>query len=156
MPTAPTDPATTTIYVRVPRVVKDGAAEHAESNGLTLTAAITDLLDRGLEAVDNESSIETLQEQLRQKDAELRETTARLRGLEALANQPLGICANCKGVITAVDVLVHRQCRNGHPLKAPDGSNAGAGSGLDESQSLLLIGAVGLLLGALVLANSTG
>ncbi len=153
MPTAPTDESTTTIYVRVPRAIKDGAAARAGENGMTLTAAITDLLDRGLEAVENEQSVATLQEQLRLKEAVLRETETRLQGVQALANQPLGACPTCNHVINAVDVLVHGQCPQGHQLRGQETKQEPAGSGLDQTQSLILIGAVGLLLGALALSN---
>jgi len=119
-----------------------------------LTASITDLLDRGLEAVENEGSIADLQEQVRQRDALLAQQATRLRGLEALANQPLASCGQCKAVVTTADLLVHRKCPNGHGIKAPDSGTGTAGVGLDENQSLVLIGAVGLLLGALFLANA--
>jgi hypothetical protein len=154
---AASDTATETIYVRVPQALKGGAKAHAKANGMTLTNAIADLLDRGLEAVENDESIENLQGQLQAKDAQLRDTAMRLQGLQALANTPLGVCPapNCKTVITTVDVLVHGKCSNEHPLRAPDMSDKPqASSGLDDNQSLILIGAVGLLLGAAFLANS--
>lgn len=156
MPTLTNDPTSTTIYVRVPRVTKAAVADYAGARGLTLTAAVSTLLDRGLEAEENEASIESLQDQVRAKDELLRHTEARLQALQALANQPLGACPTCNGVVTAVDVLVRRQCRDGHPLQPPEAAQTPQGSGLDQTQSLLLIGAVGLLLGAVALANSSG
>ena len=67
-----------------------------------------------------------------------------------------GPAVDCHDVITAVDVLVHGQCKKGHGLRAPESKERPVASGLDETQSLILIDAVGLLLGALALANSSG
>ena len=156
MPTTTSDPTSATIYVRVPSTTKAAARAHADVNGLTLTAAISDLLERGLEAVEDEESVEALQEQLRAKDTVIKETEARFQGVQALATQPLGSCPTCGEVINAVDVLVRGQCAKGHPLRAPEAKQAPAGSGLDQTQSLMLIGAVGLLLGALALSNASG
>lgn len=152
----PTAPSTETIYVRVPEATKTAAKDYAETNGMTLTGAISELLERGLEAIEDADSISRLQSQLQAKDVELQEAAARVRGLQALATTPLGVCASCKAVITAEDVLVRSKCPNGHPLRAPAASNKPTGSGLDDNQALILIGAVGLLLGALALSNSTG
>ena len=150
----PTAPSTETIYVRVPESTKAAAKDYAESNGMTLTGAISELLDRGLESVENEESVARLQAQLQTKDLQLKETEARVHGLQALSTTPLGVCATCKSVITAVDVLVHGKCPKGHALRVPDASDKPQGSGLDDNQALILIGAVGLLLGALALSNS--
>ena len=152
----PTAPSTETIYVRVPEEIKIAAKAYADGNGMTLTGGISDLLDRGLEAVENDVSVARLQTQLAEKDIQLRDTETRLQGLQALSTTPLGVCGTCKSVITAVDVLVRGQCAEGHALRAPDGSDRPQGSGLTENQQLILIGAVGLVLGALALANSTG
>jgi hypothetical protein len=140
----------------VPTRIKDGARAYAETNGMTLTTAISDLLDRGLEAVENEESIQSLQEQIQVRDNLLRETEARLRGLQALANTQLGVCATCRVPVTAVHVLVNRTCPNGHPLNTQDvPDKPQAASGLDDNQALVLIGAVGLLLGAAYLASNS-
>jgi hypothetical protein len=149
----PTASATETIYARVPEPLKAGAKDYAEANGMTLTGAIADLLDRGLEAVENDDSIQRLQAQLQAKDSQLRDTETRLQGLQALSTTPLGVCAECKTVITAVDVLVHGKCSKGHPLRAPAQSGEPQGAGLDNNQALILLGALGLLLGALALSN---
>jgi hypothetical protein len=149
----PTAPSTETIYVRVPESTKAAAKDYAEANGMTLTGAISELLDRGLESVENEESVARLQAQLGAKDLQLKQTEARMHGLQALSTTPLGVCGSCKSVITAVDVLVHGKCPKGHALRAPNAADKPAGSGLDANQSLILIGAVGLLLGALALSG---
>lgn len=150
----PTAPSTETIYVRVPEATKAAAKDYAETNGMTLTSAISDLLERGLESVENDESIEKLQKQIQAKDFQLQQSATRIQGLHALATTPLGVCASCKTVITAEDVLVHGKCPKGHALRAPGTPEKPKPAGLDDNQALILIGAVGLLLGALALSGS--
>jgi hypothetical protein len=157
MPTKTKTTTAATIYVRVPQRIKEGAAAYAETNAMTLTAAIADLLDRGLEAVENEESVERLQVQLREKDAALAETAAQLKHVQALApraDQRLGTCPTCGDAVTALDVLARGQCSKGHPLSAMLSPPAAGPAGLDQTQFLILIGAVGLLLGAAALAKT--
>src|SRR5262245_9952665 len=109
----PTAPSNETIYVRVPEATKAAARDYADANAMTLTAAISDLLERGLESVENEESVARFQTELQAKDLQLKDAEARVRGLQALSTTPLGVCSSCTTVITAVDVLVHGKCPKG-------------------------------------------
>jgi hypothetical protein len=150
----PTAPATETIYVRVPETTKRAARDYSEAKGTTLTSAIGDLLERGLEAVENDESIRRLQLLLQAKDIELQQAESRIQGLRALSTTPLGACGTCQSVVTAEDVLVRGKCPRGHTMRPPGAADKQSPNGLDDKQALVLIGAVGLLLGALALSGN--
>lgn len=148
----PEAPSTETIYVRVPESTKEATRSYAATRGVTLTAAISDLLGRGLEALENDESVVRLQQQVQEKTQEVKDLEARVQGLAALSTTSLGTCPTCNAVVTALDVVGRRACANGHPLQ-PDNTATQAAPGLDERQAMVLFGAVALLLGALALSS---
>lgn len=66
------------IYARVPDAVKEDADEYAGKQGLTLTSAVVDLIQRGLDAATNERSIANLESRLAKAAVEQAETHANL------------------------------------------------------------------------------
>lgn len=151
--------AATSIYARLPVQLKEAVQAYADENSLSLTGAAVELLERGLEAAADADSVVTLRQKLQEKDIALKETEVQVQTLQAFAKrtkQPLGTCpeAGCGRTITAFDLLVAGQCSQGHSLqKLIEPPKPKDGAGLDQTQYLLLAGAVGLLL-AVALSNS--
>lgn len=151
----------TSIYARVPVPLKEAVQGYADENTLSLTGAAVELLERGLEAAADADSVVTLRQKLHERDIALKDTEVQVQTLQAFAKrtkQPLGTCPEpgCGLTITAFDVLAAGQCSEGHSLQKliePPKPTEGAGAGLDQTQYLLLAGAVGLLL-AVALSNS--
>ncbi len=155
--------STEVIYARVPAALKEAADAYAARHGKTLTGAVSDLLDRGLAAVSDEESLAQMEASLArleagkaEAEADLHAARTQLAGLEALAQRagrPVGTCPDCKKQITGNDLLVSGQCREcGHALSgliAPDRP----ASGLDQRELLLLMGALGVVLGVAYLAS---
>jgi hypothetical protein len=156
--------STAVIYARVPQTLKEAAELYASDHALTLTAAVADLLGRGLAALSDEHSLAELQTRVgelasekAQTEAELQAAKTELRTLAALgqrSRQIVGTCPNadCGKPITGIDLLATGRCPVcGHGL-----SDLLAGSqrsaGLNQQEFLLLIGALGALLGVALLA----
>ncbi len=156
-----------TIYARVPDHVKEATDAYATTSGLTLAGAVSELLDRGLQAVSDADSV-----------AELRQTVSGLRmQVEALeerehraasANQGLaqrlarrvGNCPACGAEITGQDLLIAGHCpkpdcgENLANLFAPVASTAVAPKGaLNDTDFKMLLGALGLALGIALLSQ---
>src|SRR5205807_1545674 len=68
--------ATDVIYARVPKPLKDAAEDHAASRGFTLTAAVSELLGLGIEAVQNSRSVAALQTRVAELEHELGDAKA--------------------------------------------------------------------------------
>src|SRR5579864_732952 len=94
------------IYARVPDSLKSAADLYANDQGVTLTRAVTDLMERGLAAATDEPSVEELQNRLARESAEKAQLQAELQGLRAEATaltalaqrvgQTVGTCPSCK------------------------------------------------------------
>src|SRR5680860_1060534 len=94
--------STEVIYARVPTSLKEAADTYASQHGKTLTRAVVDLLDRGLNAVSDERSIEELTANLARMTAEKAEVDAQLQAARAQlatletfaqrAGQKVGVC----------------------------------------------------------------
>ncbi len=159
------------LYARVPGPLKEAVDAHARANALTLTSAVASLLERGLEAeanapsiVDLERRCQELRNELVATGAELIETRAEAaslsaqmamregaeRNLSERLAQPIGACPKCQREVRGYDVLVSGacpQCQQGlSSLLEPRSS-------LNQTEYLLLIGAIGLLL-AMALTQS--
>lgn len=159
------DMTSSVIYARVPDVLKDAAEAYAGERGTTLTSAVVDLLGRGLAAVSDERSVAELEENLAGVMAEkaqlgadlqaLRAELAALRSFAQPASRPVGTCPNpdCGHEITGYDLLAAGRCQAcGHSLSgliAP----AERRSSLDQREYLILLGALGALLGVAYLAS---
>jgi len=164
---------TEVIYARVPEDLKEATARHAAEHGVTLTAAIVDLLERGLSASaasvspdELQAQITTLASEKAQMAADLRAAVAELSTLRALADRTrkaVGGCPTCGGPISGYDLLATGQCS--HCAAAlPDllslaltstGKRPLGTSTFNERDLLLLLGAVGAVVGVAYLANKS-
>lgn len=139
---------------------------------MTLTAAVVDLLERGLEAASNAASLEQLRDRVVEQERQL--STARIeqaeanaalsslqqreRGLQTLAQraeQTLGPCPHCSKPVSGFDVLVTGHC----PSCGRGLTSVLVGpqmKGLDQTEVLLLLGALGIVLGAAYLGSKSG
>jgi hypothetical protein len=145
---------TEVVYARVPGSLKQALEAHAGERGLTLTAAVVELLRHGLEAIASAPSLSELERQLaacrsergqlraRLQEAELRLEAARerqeiaaqsYRALAERTRQQLARCSRCPNPScgTALSSLL---------LPAPR-------AGVDANEYLALLGALGVLVG---------
>src|SRR5512142_499660 len=96
-----------TIYARVPDAIKQSADRYAEQRGVTLAAAVADLLDRGLRATATERSAARVEQQVAQLSAEVEALRVREQsqaGAYATLAQrialPVGTCPTCGEHVT--------------------------------------------------------
>lgn len=166
------DSPTAVVYARIATGLKAQVEAYANDRGVTLTAAVADLLQRGLEAASNSASVDQLQDRLTEQDHQLStarvalaEANARLsslqereRGLQTLAQraeQTLGPCPHCNKPVRGFDVLVTGHC----PSCGRGLTSVLVGpqmKGLDQTEVLLLLGALGIVLGAAYLGSKSG
>jgi len=151
------------VYTRVPDSLKQALEAHASERGLSLTRAVVELVERGLEqTADQPSSSELEQTRVQLKQAELglqsatqreRLTARTYRALAERARHQLGSCPGCRHPLTGSDLLVSGRCPNCGkalttlPLPAPR-------SGFDRDEYLALLGAVGVLVGLATTTNA--
>jgi hypothetical protein len=140
------------IYARVPKPLKEAADAYASQRGGSLTKAVAELLDRGLTAVSDERSIAELEVNLArvtsekmQAESELRAAKTELMAVTNLsqrAQQDVGTCPNpaCHQPISgqALSTLI-----------AP----ATTSSTLDQRELMILLGALGAVVGIAYLAS---
>lgn len=148
------------VYARVPDSLKDAVDLYAENRGVTLTSAVVDLLERGLVAASDETSVADLETKLAIASAEKAHVEANLAGaqnelgtLRAFARrslQPIGSCPNraCGQPIRGFDLLAIGHCPQCQQpltdLLAPRKPNS-----LNEREVGVLLGALGGALMAL-------
>lgn len=154
--------ATQTIYARVPATVKEAADAYADQRGLTLTAAVTELLDRGLSAVSEEQSIRALEQNVAEMkvtianlEGDLARARGALTGVEERTQQPVATCPSCGERVTGFDLLVAGRCpkcKSGLGDVLPGGK---ATSKLDDREFLLLLAALGAVLGVAYIATKS-
>ena len=158
-----TDAKTHVIYARVPERFKREAEAYADERGSTLTSAVVALLERGLSEASDDQSVAQLQTALDrakvEKDAlraELRAAQRELKVVEALAQRaqrPVGKCPGCQAPITGYDLLGTGECpkcnQDLSPLVVPNS----ASSTLNQRDLLILVGALGAVLGVAYLAS---
>jgi phage tail sheath gpL-like len=156
--------ATEVIYARVPVALKQAADAYAGEHGKSLAGAVADLLGRGLDAVSDDDSIQTLRSALAQLTSEkaaaelqLNHARAQLATLSTLAHrarQGLGTCPQCRATITGHDLLAAGHCPNcGSSLADLIAPTTAAASTLDQREMLLFIGALGAVLAVAYLAS---
>lgn len=155
--------ATEVIYARVPTALKEAADAYASQHGKTLTGAVADLLDRGLNAASDERSIGQLEVKLARVSAEKAEAEAslqaaatRLAALSALAqraSQRVGTCPNCSQEITGHDLLATGQCATCHQALSDLIVPERTASSLDQRELLVLVGALGAVLAIAYIAS---
>ena len=165
------------IYARVSDDLKDAVDGYAGGRGVTLTSAVTDLLERGLGSVSDAPSVAETERQLSEardllRDRETAFSSARgeltaLRSLAKRAQRDVGNCpqAGCGKPITGLDLLTTGSCGAcGSTLSQlidpsahstgnlrPDDQN----KGLNDRDFLLLLGAIGAVLGVAYLASQS-
>jgi hypothetical protein len=164
---------TEVVYARVPEGLKKRATAYADRRGATLTSAIVDLLERGLNAEDSgrklvqyEGQIERLASDKAQAESALNAALAELNAVQALAQrtqQPVGTCPEpgCFAPFTGADLFAKGVCPNGHPLSSlltferpKTAASAGQTTvGLNDREVLLLLGALGAVIGLALLTK---
>ncbi len=160
--------ATEVIYARVPEGLKQRVEEYGEQRAMTTTTAVVDLLRRGLEAVSSAPSVAKLERRAGQLEEQLGTTVVRLReaearvaglkekerslqaayqGLAQRTEQMVGVCPHCQAPIRGYDLFVTGHCpRCTKPVSTLLVGGYGKG-GLDQKEMLLLLGAIGILVG---------
>jgi hypothetical protein len=161
---------TDVIYARVPSEVKLAAEDYAAAKGFTLTAAVSQLLGLGIEAVQNDRSIQTLQTRVASLEREVENVTAAsrheslrrealeqqvqmLHGAAAVwndrAGQQVGNCphAECDTPITGSDLLVSGSCPTCKKAVSSMLVSEAKSNSVDWNQLLPILIAGGLVLG---------
>jgi hypothetical protein len=155
------------IYARVPDTLKEATDLYASDQGVTLTGAVVDLLERGLAAVTDERSIAELERQVAtvatektQIEADLKVATNELNALRTFAQRATGTqvgrCPKCEHEISGYELLGTSQCGNCgqslvNLLAPPD-----QGTSIDQREFGLLVGALGAALVGVVLFGGKG
>ena len=165
----------TVVYARVPDSLKQALAARAREGGLSLTAALVALLERGLDASEEERARER-EGELAASAAELERTRARLaeaeaalalarereritatsfRALAERARGELASCPQCQKPLRGSDLLVGGHCPQcARPITALLLPRSQTGAP-DRDAYLALLGALGALVG-LALASTSG
>lgn len=147
----------------MPAALKEAADAYASQRGKTLTGAVADLLDRGLNAASDEQSIIELQASLARLTAERAEleaglevATTRLAALNVLAQRAsrrVGACPSCQQQITGHDLLGSGQCptceKSLSDLIVPERT----APTIDQRELLVLVGALGAVLALAYIAS---
>ncbi len=160
----------TTVYARIPDELKSAIDTYAMGRHIKLTAAMVELMEIGLESVQNATTVAALEQRLsaateQAADAhalaeQAENARAALQDMlngqtEAYAlvggrlSQPIGLCPTCKKPISGRDLVVSNACGNCTASLSAllDPKTRAAGSTLNGTEYLLLIGAIGLLVG---------
>lgn len=167
---------TQVIYARVPAELKEAADAYAAERAETLTSAVVDLVGRGLAAATDEASVGELRDRVARLtseraeiEADLRSARAELGTLQALTQrtrQAVGTCPNasCRGQVTGYDLLAAGLCPScGKALpdllafaSGVDTTGSASIANVNERDILLLLGAVGAVVGVAYLATRGG
>ena len=164
------------LYARVPDSLKQALAARARERSLSLTAAVVELLERGLEATADERSSER-EAALAAAASELERTRARLAEAEAglelarereqlsaatvsalaeRARHELASCPQCRQPLRGDDLLVSGHCPNcERPITTLLTPRAQLGAP-DKDAYLALLGALGGLVGLALASTSAG
>lgn len=142
----------TVLYARVSQELKDAVEQRAAERGVSLTATVSDLIERGLTAIDVADTRPALEASNHGLVAELARVRDTATALEERMRQVLGGC-RCGSVLTGRDLLVTGHCPS---CNAGIGSLlAGgeiAGSTVNRSELGPFISGVGVALALLLLA----
>lgn len=154
--------ATQVLYARIEEELKSEIEDFAQSRGVTLTAAVSDLVTRGLAANSEEESIARLESKLAQVqtektrlDSELRASKIEadtVRALTQRSNHSIGTCPECDVHYSGYELLAVGLCSNGHPLGDVISVNPRA-STTDQRDLLLFLGALGAVVGVAYFAS---
>lgn len=154
------------IYARVPETLKAATEGYAAEHGRTLAAAVAELLEGGLSGTDRAERIAALEGEVERLAAdkstlqsELHGARTELQALGALGDrvrQTVGACPNsdCAQAITGYDLLATGACHHcGTALSGLLVGKEARSDSLNQQQFLLLIGALGALVGVALLAG---
>jgi rubrerythrin len=163
------------VYTRVPQPLKQALQARARERGLSLNAVVCELVERGLEAIDDERASEALERARAASASELEQTRARLaevelrlqtasereqttarthRTLAERARHQLASCPQCRKPVRGTDLLVSGHCPNcSKPITAFLTPRPQLGAP-DKDEYLALLGALGGLVG-LALASTS-
>jgi hypothetical protein len=111
-------PPTVSLYFRSSPKVRDDAEHFGVERALTLSSALATLVERGLEAVENEDSVRALEANAQNLAQELAVLQERDRGWQTMFNSlqgqlqtlKVGKCPSCRKPVTAFDQLLARRC----------------------------------------------
>jgi hypothetical protein len=162
-----------TIYARVPVETKKAAETYASAKGLSMTAAMQELLQLGLEANENKAPMDAMRSHIADLEQRLREQelAAREQALQRVraeremksvrqaaevwaqrADLSVGSCPHCHGSISGRDLLVSGRCGTCQgpttALLEPKAQD------LNKNELMLVLGGIALLLGILVIAGN--
>lgn len=148
--------ATTTIYARVPAELKEATDVYAAEHGMTLANAVTDLLERGLEATSGEECVKALEVRAAQLQRELDQVKPALDAMHDRLPQVLGTCG-CGRDLTGEDLLVKGICPQcGRSLtRALAGADEDAVA-VNRNDLTPFLAGVGIALAVILLASGTG
>jgi len=166
----------TVVYARVPDALKQALAARAREGGLSLTATLVALLERGLDGSEEERARER-EGELAASAAELERTRARLaeseaalalarereqitastfRALAERARGELASCPQCRKPLRGSDLLVSGHCpgckRAITSLLSPRPQTGAP----DKDAYLALLGALGGLVGLALASSDAG
>jgi hypothetical protein len=158
-----------TIYARIPDKLKSELDAYSANRHVKLTAAMVELMEIGLDSVQNETTVAALEQRLAGTTEQAAEAHALAEqaenaraALQATLNgqteayalvggrlsQPIGFCPSCKKPITGRNLIVSNACGEcSASLSSLLDPKTPAGSTLNGTEYLLLIGALGLLVG---------
>ena len=168
--------ATPILYVRITPALRRQLEAYRVELAQTLTAAVTELLERGLASVANGASVQELEAkaggleqelaltriQLAEANAALRALHGREQELKTLgerAELPVGSCPFCRKEVRGTDVLLTQRCPNPNCGRGLTSLLLGSGAGskdLDRTELLVLLGALGIIVGAAYLQSKAG
>lgn len=147
--------ANSAVYFRADDDLRDALSAFRQEKGLTLSAAVIQLLEIGLEAHSDGPSIADLQHQalelqaqLAKRETDLATTRGELQQLrfayrsleEHLRRANIGVCPTCHAATSGYEVVVARQCA------ACNGALSMAPTGRDSADLLWLVAAIGVAL----------
>jgi hypothetical protein len=120
------------LYFRATGELRQAVDEYSANQGVTLSAALGALVERGLEAVSNEESVRRIQAELEQRRGELAGAQLKLAQAEGQVNllqerdvkwqlfhksieqqlraAPGGQCKHCRQQMSAYDVVIAKKC----------------------------------------------
>jgi hypothetical protein len=154
------------LYAKVAEQLKAATDQYAAENGLTLAGAVAQLLQRGLEGAGSQERVAALENRVNELSAdkatlqsELQGARSELQALGALGNrvrQTVGSCPNpqCEAAISGYDLLATGACAAcGASLSGLLVGKSEQPQSLNQQEFLLLIGALGALVGVALLAG---
>ena len=145
-----------TIYARVGPELKEATGEYARGRGMSLASGVSDLISRGLEAAENESSIRDLEQRTRELQSELTRVRDAAVALDGRMGQVLGNC-ECGESLTGHDFLVAGRCPKCQ--KGVAGLMAGndsSGGSVNRNEFAPFMAGIGVTLALIILAYSAG